>query len=138
MLISVIAAGCGKPDLKPVSIASGDICAFCKMAISEKRYAAEILDPDGQPVTFDEIGCMISFMKKRPEQQVAASFVTDYQTGQWIAVEKAFFVRSSNYATPMGSGIVAFSDGAKAGEQAAANKGELWTSGQFSQLRDRN
>ena len=133
-MMLLITVSCGKPDWKPAPIAAGDACAFCKMAISEKRYAAQFLDPDGQATMFDEIGCMMSFLKNRPRNEVAAMFVTDYPTRQWIAADKAYYVRSSSYRTPMAGGIVAFQDAARAKEEAAKNKGELWTSEQFLQL----
>lgn len=134
----MVAAGCGKAELKPASIEPGDSCTFCKMAISEKRYAAQILDADGQIILFDEIGCMVSYLKSKPQQEIAVMYVTDYDSRRWIAADHAFFVHSSKYKTPMSGGIVAFQDSTKAKEEAARTEGEIWTSEQFLSSRGKS
>jgi copper chaperone NosL len=49
----------------PVDIDPGDMCQSCKMAISQKKYAAEFVDKDGGVFKFDDIGCMFRFAKQR-------------------------------------------------------------------------
>src|SRR5262249_26365697 len=72
-------AGCGKPKFDPVEIAEEDMCAFCKMAISEKQYAAEFLNRDGDVFKFDDIGCMVSYVvEKKVGDSVAAFYVVDF------------------------------------------------------------
>src|SRR5688500_7286310 len=77
--VGIILAGCHKSELEPVTIEPEDMCGFCKMAISEKRYAAEFIDIDGQPFKFDDIGCMVDFMQsKGNKQRIRAYFVMDF------------------------------------------------------------
>jgi copper chaperone NosL len=91
------------------------------MAISEKRYAAEFIDSDGQVFKFDDFGCMRNFIKqKRSISPVQATFVMDFDQRQWIKAENAYYVRSSEFQTPMNGGIVAFKD--QSNGQAAAAK----------------
>jgi copper chaperone NosL len=102
--------------IAPTDIESGDMCSFCRMAISEKQYAAEIVDTDENVFKFDDIGCMLRYLKARgatPKEEVV--FVMDSQSKRWLKAEEAFFVRSKTVKTPMGSGIVAFSSAESAG-----------------------
>src|SRR5262249_19835695 len=117
-------AGCGKPKLEPVEIAAEDMCAFCKMAISEKQYAAEFLNRDGDVFKFDDIGCMANYIvEKKAGDSIAAIYVVDFDSKQWLKTEEASLVASPKFHTPMGGGMVAFKDRSRAEAAAAANQG---------------
>lgn len=130
----VFLAACAAGEITPVPIESGDMCSFCRMAISEKRFAAEIIMEDEKVMKFDDIGCMLRF-RKAPENQsnVAAIFVMDHDSQQWIKAENGFYVKSPAIKTPMSSGIVAFGDKPKAEKRAADSGARVW---QFSELQD--
>jgi copper chaperone NosL len=122
----MLLAGCQKGEAEPVSIAPEDMCAYCKMAISEKRYAAQFVDRDGQPFKFDDIGCMINFANdKRSKDEIAAYFVMDFDERQWVRAENAYYITSTELKTPMDGHAAAFKDEAKAREAAARFHGEL-------------
>jgi copper chaperone NosL len=119
-------AGCGKPKFEPLEIAAEDMCVFCKMAISEKPYAAEFLNHDGDVFKFDDIGCLVNQLKMRQNRRdVAAFFVVDYDSRRWGNAEQVSFVNSAEFKTPMSGRIVAFKDGSKAKEAAAKYHGRL-------------
>ena len=119
-------ASCQKSATEPVAIAQEDMCRYCKMAISEKRYAAEFIDRDGGAFKFDDIGCMIKFIKgQQNKDQIAAYFVMDFDERQWIKAADAYFVRSSEFKTPMDGSIVAFKEEAKAAAAASKYQGKL-------------
>ena len=105
-------------SLAPVDIEDGDMCSFCRMAISEKRYAAEVIMNDESVFKFDDIGCMLRYQKAKGSAEAAAIYVADSETKKWLKVDDAFFVRSTTAKTPMGSGIVAFASAEKAGTGA--------------------
>jgi copper chaperone NosL len=90
------------------------------MAISQKQFAAEIVDVDGNATKFDDIGCMLNFAKRNPA--AAATFVMDYSDRRWLNANEASFVRGGKIATPMNGGIVALGDRARA-EQIAREFG---------------
>jgi copper chaperone NosL len=114
-------AACGKTEPQPLELAPEDMCAFCRMAISEKRFAAELVTDDGDTFKFDDIGCMLDFSKgKQNLQPIAASFVVDFETHEWVRGDAAFYVHSAEFKTPMSHGIVAFKDFSRA--EAAAKK----------------
>src|SRR6266511_4869365 len=87
-----VLANCQKRTVEPVAIAHEDICSYCKMAISEKQYAAELIDGEGQASKFDDIGCMLNFVKRGSVSVTAASFfVMDFDQRQWIKADSAYY-----------------------------------------------
>src|SRR6266496_3830753 len=127
LIIGVTAlANCQKQAIAPVALAPEDMCSYCKMASSEKQYAAELIDSEGQAFKFDDIGCMANFIKnKKDPAKTIARFVMDFNERQWIKAEDAFLVRSSELHTPMNGGIIAFKDQSKAKEAADRYHGKL-------------
>ena len=124
--ILVLLAGCESKTLEPVSIEANDMCSFCRMSISEKRYAAELIDVDGEAFKFDDIGCMANFIKqKRNNASIRAAFVMDFERREWVEAGRAAYVRSSEFKTPMNGGIVAFKDQSSAQAAAAQYHGAL-------------
>jgi copper chaperone NosL len=108
-LLTFLLLGCGASKIEPVEIFPEDICAQCRMAVSEVRFASEIIDMHGDVYKFDDIGCMLKFRNKRSDLKINATFLKDYETREWIPYERAVIVRTS-IETPMGSGKLAFAD----------------------------
>jgi copper chaperone NosL len=122
----VVLTNCQKKTIEPVSVEANDMCSFCRMSISEKRYVAEFIDDDGQVLKFDDIGCMASFVQqKKNRAPIRATFVMDFDAREWLKAEDAFYVRSSEFDTPMGFGIVAFKDQTRAQAEATKNRGTM-------------
>ena len=120
----VLLAGCQKGSMEPVNIEPNDMCAFCRMSISEKRYAAELVQHDGEALKFDDIGCMVNFTKQKHIGAASgAAFVMDFDRREWLKANDAFYVRSSEFKTPMNGGIVAFKDQPSAAAAAAKYHG---------------
>ncbi len=118
--VALFAAGCRQTPVAPVDIAEGDACAACKSTIYERQYAAQFITKDGFARKFDDISCMVQFSKKVGANNIAAYYVADYATGEWLPAGEASFVRSSAIKTPMNSGILALKD--KAGAEAIARE----------------
>ncbi len=135
VLLAVLLAACTARPPQPVEIDSADVCASCTMAISEKRYAAELLDSDGNALKFDDIGCMVRYAADHHLNHDAERvFVIDYQAQRWLPARQAVFVRSAAIPTPMSGGLAAFHDSTQAEAFAHTVHGELlrfedlWTS----------
>lgn len=123
--LALLLAACGQPKIAPVAINPEDMCSMCRMAISEKKFAAELITRDGEALKFDDIGCMRDYLKDKADRsQVAAYFVTDYESKKWLDAGAANFVKSVEIATPMGGHLVAFQDAEKATEAMTRYKGE--------------
>lgn len=118
-------ANCQKRGLAPVALAPEDMCSYCRMAISEKQYAAEVIDSDGQAFKFDDIGCMINFASKKNNAQITAYFVMDFDKREWITGDDAYYVRAPEVKTPMNGGLIAFRTRSKAQEAVDKYQGKM-------------
>ena len=125
LALLLLLASC-KRELRPEAIDPSDMCDFCRMAISDSRFAGEILLSGGEARKFDDIGCLLQYARAaKNREQVAVFYVNDYEKRSWLRVEEATFVRSRTLTTPMNSGIIAFRNPVAAGEAAKAYKGEV-------------
>ena len=119
-------ANCQKRGITPVALAPEDMCSYCRMAISEKQYAAEVIDTDGQAFKFDDIGCMVNFIEgKKNKAPIAAYFVMDFDRREWVRGEDAYYVRTSEVTTPMNGGLVAFQTQSQAQQAVDKYQGKL-------------
>lgn len=96
----------------PVPIQHGrDACASCRMHVDRPGYAAERL-VDGRAAIYDDIGCLAHALAAGGER--GRVWVEDHGTGALVPLESATLVRARDVRTPMGSGVVAFADAARA------------------------
>jgi copper chaperone NosL len=122
--LALLWAGCQTGGFEPVALAAEDICAGCKMAISERQYAAQFLDRDGLPYKFDDLACLTGYVTRHGvEERIAVYFVMDYEARQWIKAQEAYYVRSPELKTPMSGGTVAFRQEAAAAAAAVKYHG---------------
>jgi len=81
------------------------------MAISEKRYASEMADMDGNVIKFDNINCMVRYAIAHGLKDTAAAwFVMDSEGKEWLDARQALLVKSASIPGPMGSGLLAVKD----------------------------
>jgi copper chaperone NosL len=132
-----IVAACGRATFAPVALTPADVCSYCKMAISETQYAAEILTEDGEPLPFDDLACLALYLKER-QVNVGAIFVMDYSSRTWVKAEDAHFLRSPRFKTPMSGGIAAFREKARAEAALRDFGGELMTLAQVLARSERS
>lgn len=87
-----------------------DECAHCRMSVENEHLAAQLIAADGAALKFDELGCMVDFVKAkgRAWPKPRAIFVKDFKTTSWLPLERATLVKST-YPTPMRHGLLAFS-----------------------------
>lgn len=135
LIICIIAvASCQRQTLEPVALAPEDMCSFCRMAISEQRYSAQLLDSEGQVFKFDDIGCMVNFIQRNnPDGKTVARFVMDFDERIWIKAENAYYVESSEVTTPMNGGVIAFATEPKAQQAAEKFHGKVQRFGEVFQ-----
>jgi len=136
LLVISLLIGCDSRATGPVPIAPDDACAYCRMLISERRYAAELLDTDGTIYKFDDIACMMRFARAHGKNSPSVRFyVTDYATGRdWLDARQASFARLRNSSSsPMASGLTAFRNANDAARSMGARPtrlmsfSDLWT-----------
>lgn len=124
MLLALV--NCGSRPPQPAEIDATDMCARCKMVISEKRYAAELVDNEGNMLKFDNLECMLRYAAEHSlKDKAAAWFVMDSEGRQWLDARHAFLVKSASIPGPMGSGILAVRDSEQAAILAAHFSGQI-------------
>lgn len=132
MLVMALAAtalaACGTANATgPPEIAYGrDICVECGMIIDDERFAAGYRLADGTEKTFDDLGGLILHHRESGDDlSTAAVWVHDFETEAWTEATGAHYVPTLSIASPMGHGILAFSDEARATQAAHDLGGEV-------------
>ncbi|HQR47244.1 MAG TPA: nitrous oxide reductase accessory protein NosL [Thermoanaerobaculia bacterium] len=117
--------GPAQPDTKH------DACGWCRMAVSDHRFAAQLVAPNEEPRFFDDIGCLATFLKAGgapAKGQVA--YVADHRTKQWIRASAAVYTKVPGLLTPMNSFLVAHADAASREADESAKNGTPETAAQ--------
>jgi len=86
-----------------------DMCERCKMAISERKFAVQVIDPKThKSYKFDDIGCAVLWFDEEhiPWRDQAKIWITDAKTGKWIDARTAIYTDDS--ITPMAFGFAAY------------------------------
>jgi copper chaperone NosL len=129
MLLALAASACGSSppaEIRPPEILLGeDRCSECGMIISDLRFAAAAVTPEGANLLFDDIGDMLRYRARAGLPEGTVFFVHDYDSREWLEAGSAFFVRSSRIHSPMGSGIAAFAHQTRAEAMAADHEGTV-------------
>ncbi len=126
LLLGVLLGACTRGPHPPVPIALGeDACAECRMAVSQRQFAAEIVDRGGVAEMFDDLGCLARHLRARPLAKGSTPYVVDFRTGAFVDARLAVYVRAPRVWTPMGSGLIAFTTRAAAEEAARKHDGRL-------------
>jgi copper chaperone NosL len=110
-MLAALACESGRPQPAPLDTRN-EACASCRMAVSDARFAAQLVAPGEEPRFFDDIGCLATFVKAGRAPAGATAFVTDYRTRDWIRADRAVYARVPGLQTPMGSQLVAHADAA--------------------------
>lgn len=124
VLALVSACSTGPPPPAPLDT-QNEMCAFCRMAVSEARFAAQLVAPAETPLFFDDIGCLAGYLSKHPALPGRAmAYVADHRTGAWVPAADAVYTKRAEIQTPMGSHIVAHASSASRDDDPAAKGGE--------------
>lgn len=108
MLLAGLLAACQQESRTgPVEVKwDRDTCVRCNMALSDKRYAAQVRGgPKHQAYKFDDFGCVVFWLNDKPWANAPATeiWVMDMRSGKWIDARKAYYV--PNKMTPMAYGF---------------------------------
>ncbi len=130
VVLLVFSCACARALPTPVDPASSDACSFCRMAVSDVHFAAQIVAPGEEPRFFDDIGCLAHWLKDHHPPAGAVAFVADHRDGRWRSAAEAVYTRAPQLSTPMGSGIVAHASAASRDQDTAVRGGEALGVGQ--------
>ena len=123
-LAAVVAVACSSSPPQPAPLDTrNDQCASCRMAVSDARFAAQIVAAGELPRFFDDLGCLADYLKAGKAPAGAAAFVADHRTKVWIGAVHAVYTRVAGLATPMGSHVIAHTDAASRDQDDSARGG---------------
>ncbi len=110
-LVFVFLVGCGggDGDAHPKVHWDRDMCAYCKMVVSDRHYVSVVIEPKrSKSYAFDDIGCCIKwFAENRFDwEENAKIFISDSKTGEFIDARKAYY--DIGAITPMDYGFSAY------------------------------
>jgi copper chaperone NosL len=108
VVVALAAAACAGGPPEPVAIDLGhDACATCRMVISARATAAELLVPGEEPRLFDDLACLQTALRAGRPPEGTIIVVADHLTGDWVPIEDAVLTEVPGLVTPMGSGVIA-------------------------------
>ena len=118
-------AACSRGPSPPVALDTrNDVCGWCRMVVSDARFAAQLVSVSEEPRVFDDVGCLARFLKSGgapAKGQIA--YVADHRTKAWVRASAAVYTKKAGLATPMTSGLVAHADAASRDADAEAAGG---------------
>lgn len=115
--------------LQPETLVKGqDICALCRMPVSDIHFAGQVTIEGELPFFFDDPGCLAEFIRSGSVKgRTAMAWVADHRTGNWIRADRALYTRAPNLSTPMNYKLVAHENAASRDSDPAARGGQTVT-----------
>jgi copper chaperone NosL len=125
VLALALVGACSRGPAAPAALdTKNESCGWCRMAVSDARFAAQLVSPSEEPRFFDDVGCLATFLKSGGapvKGQIA--YVADHRTKAWVRAAAAVYTKKRGLETPMGSGLVAHADAASRDADADAAGG---------------
>jgi copper chaperone NosL len=121
--VAALAAACGSAPPPPATLDPGaDACSYCRMIVSDTRFASQIVAPYEEPRFFDDLGCLGHYLANSPELPAGAVvYVADHRTKGWVRADRAVYTRVDALSAPMGSHVIAHeSDASRRADPDAA------------------
>ena len=115
------------PGTGPEPIDYGrDSCAGCRMPIGQPGFGGEMRDHTGTLTKYDDVGCLLRAVMTA-HREVPEAWVEDHAGNSIVSLLAAHLVYAKDTSTPMGYGLVAFTDESAAHDYAAAHAGRVLT-----------
>jgi copper chaperone NosL len=121
-LVLFAACGGGADGPAPVDT-ENDACAWCRMSVSDLRFAAQLTASGHEPKLFDDAGCLRDWLKEPREAAEWTAWLSDHRTKEWVKATDAVVVRDPSVQTPMDSGLVAWANAASREQDSAGTGG---------------
>ena len=130
-LAAVAAVACAAASPPPAALAEGQVaCASCRMIVSDRHFASQIVAPYEEPLFFDDLGCLTRFLATAPAFRTGAvTYVADHRTGEWVRADRAVFSTVPALSAPMGSHVVAHATPESRAADSEAAGGQVMTAG---------
>lgn len=127
LLFALLAASCDVSTPRQVVIGQ-DQCTYCRMEITDPRYATQVILTTGKIQVFDAVDCLAGYVRGNPAERIQSVWVAEAEKGTFVLADTAGFLLESSLRGPMGH-IVAFASPAAAEKARATYGGTLvsWT-----------
>lgn len=92
-------------------VAGQDDCHVCKMGLADFKYGGEIITKKGKVYKFDDMRCMINFIKSNTieEKDISRTLTMNFnKPNEFVDVKNAWFAVSPELRSPMGSNAAGF------------------------------
>jgi len=114
LILLFAATGFASCNVKPQPIELGkDNCYFCKMTVSDPRFGAEIITNKGKIYKFDDMHCVLAFLKSGslPSKEIKdVYFVTFGGNHGFVKSTDASLLKSDDLHSPMNGNVAAFAN----------------------------
>lgn len=127
--LGLAASACRPPGPRAVEL-NEDQCAYCRMEVTDARFAAEAITRTGRINVFDSVECLAGYARTAEPGAVRGFWVTDAeQPGTFVDAAAAGFLVGSSLRAPMGR-TVAFAspDAARAAQARYGGTVTTWNS----------
>ena len=127
-IFTVFSTAACTPKERPIK--RGEACAHCKMPVSDLKFAAELVTKKGKIFVFDDLICAIKYIQTTQvdKSNIHNIFATNfYNENQLLNVNKAFFLKSESFRSPMNGNIGTFTSDADLQKAAKQFKGNNTT-----------
>ncbi|AWL09662.1 hypothetical protein HME7025_01810 [Aquirufa nivalisilvae] len=117
-------------EVKPIQVGR-DNCHFCKMGISDIRFAAAILTKQGKTLPFDDLKCLLNYLQINKETAVQDIYVSNFSgKHELVLATQAYYISSPSLGSPMTGNMAAFNDKNELvkNNQALAGEEKTWES----------
>lgn len=124
------------PKPEPIDYGN-DVCDFCKMNITDNKYAAELVTSKGKVHKFDSIECLFQFkdLEFKSDDEIHSELVNDFSNpGELIDLRKAYFLKSDVFRSPMGMNVLSVSSEEKLSEIKSQHGGQVLTYNEVRKL----
>lgn len=125
LALSLTLAACAG-DPRPEALNKGqDLCASCRMPVSDAHFVTQIVAPGELPRFFDEVGCMAEYLRSgQLKTDGAVAWVADHRTEAWVRADRAVYTRVPTLRTPMNHQVIAHESEASRDADADARGGQ--------------
>lgn len=109
LILSLAVIACGEAGPREVVLGQ-DECGYCRMTVSDARFAAQVVTSTGRVHVFDSVECLAGYARQAEPGTVRTLWVTDAEVpGQFVEAERAGYLLDAALRGPMGR-AVAFAD----------------------------
>lgn len=106
IFVAILFIGC-KTGPEAIKL-NQDNCAFCKMSISDAKFATEVVTDKGRVYKFDDLHCMLGFVKADANFKGTLYAVPAEDEKTFVVAKEAFYVKSDAIKSPMEGHTLAY------------------------------